>query len=137
MDDGHHILELVPEPVGPSRLVDGRPPPDPARKGLVDEPSVRQDIESFVGGPDGHGVGSFRPELPYSVKGGPGGEGVGEAGQKGFGLLGIPSRPEAEDDLLLLSRCERKFDLQGSAGVEACPDPPRQAGALHGRRGLH
>ena len=49
VDQGHHVLELVAEAVGPARLVERRPAPDPAGQHLVEQPAVEHQVQRRVG----------------------------------------------------------------------------------------
>ena len=52
MDEREDVLELVPEAVGATRLVERRARPQPAGQGLVEQPAVEQDVHRSVRGPD-------------------------------------------------------------------------------------
>ena len=52
VDQGHHVLELVAEAVGPAGLVERRPAPDPAGQDLVEQPAIEHQVQRGVGRPD-------------------------------------------------------------------------------------
>ena len=80
VDQGHHVLELVAEAVGPARLVERRPAPDPAGQHLVEQPAVEHQVQgrrraSAPGRRPGRGPSA--PATSASACRGPAGGGVG------------------------------------------------------------
>src|SRR5512141_2341755 len=47
-DECHDILDLIPEPIRPARLIEGRPCPDAARKRLIEKPAVQEEVHGTV-----------------------------------------------------------------------------------------
>src|SRR5512143_4091335 len=64
----HGVLQLVAESEGASRLVVPAPGPETARKILVKEPPVGQDVDGRVGGFHLYGPESPLPVLPDRFK---------------------------------------------------------------------
>ena len=47
--EGHHILQLITEPVSATRLIKGRTAPDSAAERLIKQPPVEQEIRGKLG----------------------------------------------------------------------------------------
>ena len=65
MDERHHVLQLIAETEGASRLVVSAPRPKTAGQSLVQEPAVGQHVERRVGSFHMHGAESVIPVLPH------------------------------------------------------------------------
>ena len=47
--EGHHVLQLITEPVSAARLIKGRAAPDSAAEGLIKQPAVEQKVRGKLG----------------------------------------------------------------------------------------
>ena len=69
VDERHHILQLIAETEGPSRLIESASRPKPARQGLVQQPAVGQHVEGLVRCFHIHRAEGMIPVLPHRFEG--------------------------------------------------------------------
>src|SRR5512140_2824455 len=99
VDERHGILELIAKSEGPARLVECAPSPETAREGLIQKPTVGQDVQRFIRGLDVHGAQGSIPILPHGFECASRRRGSPEAVRKLAGIFGVPSGSEPEDKL--------------------------------------
>src|SRR5215510_13987960 len=63
-----HVLKLVAEAKGAPRLVRSAAGPNPATEGLIQEPTIDDQIEGIVGCPDNHRVKKIIPGLDRAIE---------------------------------------------------------------------
>ena len=69
VDERHHVLQLIAETEGASRLVVSASRPKAARQGLVQQPAVGQHVEGLVGCFHIYRAEGVRPVLPHLIEG--------------------------------------------------------------------
>jgi hypothetical protein len=103
VDEGHHVLQLVAETEGASWLVVSVPRPKAARKGLVQEPAISQNVEGLVGGFHMNRTERLVPVLPHRFESAARRDRSPEAMCQVVGIIGIIPYTEPEDELTLFS----------------------------------
>ena len=131
VDQGHHVLQLITETKGASRLVGRASRPQPTGQDLIEQPPVDEHIDRWVRGLHLHRAERVLPVLPDQIEGAAGGGGAVKAMDQVPGVLKVLSQTELEDDLTLLSGGQGKSHLDRPAWVEAGAHLPRKAGARH------
>ena len=121
VDKRHYVLQLVAEAEGPSRLVVSVPSPKTARKGLVQEPAVGQNIEGRVGCFQLHGAESLLPILPYRFERAPRSRRSPETIDPVDRVTGVLPSAKHKDNLTLLPVGKIEGDLDSGAGIEGSP----------------
>ena len=134
MHEGHHVLQLIPESVGASGLIEPGPPPEPAAHVLIEQPAVGHDIDRGIGGVHIHRPEGAVPPGPDAFQRGAVGIDAAEAVDQLLHLRGVPADPEAEADFALRAIGQVKRHLQRPAGIHARSDLAREPRAQHGRR---
>src|SRR4030042_5976642 len=102
VNERHHVLQLVAETEGPSRLVVSVPRPKTARQGLVQEPAVGQNIEGRVGCFHLNGAESVTPVLPYRFERAPRSRRSPEAIDHVDSVIAVSPYAKCKDNLTLL-----------------------------------
>ena len=137
MDEGEHVLELVAEAEGPTRLVEPRAAPEARRYHLVEEPAVHQQVHGPVRRLDRDGREGPVPVPPDRC------ERVASRGHaampldQGLRLVRVSAEAEGEDDDDLLAVGDLERDLERPARVEPGAHPAREADSFQGGRPGH
>src|SRR5271170_2793153 len=64
----HHVLKLIPKAVSTACLIKCGSGQDPARQGLVEQPTVEQDVHGTIGGFNRDDAQSFIPMFRYRTQ---------------------------------------------------------------------
>ena len=134
VDKRHHILQLVAETKGATRLVVSVARPKTARESLVQEPAIGQNIERLIGSFDMNGAKRVIPVLPHRFERAARRSRSAEAVHQVAGVVGVTPDTEPEDDLAFLSVGEFKWNLDRGAGIQRGAHLPGKPQPVHGRR---
>ncbi len=97
VDQGHRVLELVAEPEGAARLVGRRAAPEPAAQGLIEKPSVEDEVHRPIGRLDLDGAEDVIPAGLDLVEDAPESGGVAVDGEEPAGFLDLIGLAEDEE----------------------------------------
>src|SRR4029079_18914020 len=123
--EGHHVLELVTEPIAPAQLIKRRACPNPANQRLIEHPAIQQYVHRPLRRPDLYGAQHVVPTANDFVQ-----ERVHvgatvsvEQPTRLFPPLGLSKKP---DNLRTFSCLQLNRQLQRGTGVDAGAHLPGQ-----------
>jgi hypothetical protein len=121
VDERHHVLQLIAETEGPTRLVGSAARPKTARQSLVQEPSVDQHIERRIRCFHLNGAECVIPVLPHRLREPARSGRSPEAIRQVAGVIGVTSYAEREDDLTLFPVRYLEGHMDRCAGIQSGP----------------
>ncbi len=114
---GHGVLELIAEAEGAAGLVKAGAGPHAAGQRLVDEPTIGEEIEGWIGSFDMHDAESLAPIMPDAFQRVVGVGRPAEPLRQVACLFFTRGRADNEDDVFFLTVLKGRKDLHGQARV--------------------
>ena len=133
--DRQNVLQLIPEPEGPTRLVVARAGQDPRGDCLVEQPAVQQEVQRRRRRAHARRAQQSVPVLAQVSPRGVEGLGLAPLADELTRVVRVAARTQHEQRLDLFPGADLQVHLECATRIESRSDPPRETPAREGRRG--